>query len=350
MASVYLQNELSVNFFFPLSSCSTWSGKSILLEVALAIRDKREINDPSLIASLKIPGEEGIEGVPPISPSLIAFRDKTLVALNDLWACSTYAFASTLAEHGGRVRYFAFGHEPSYTSKMLGWLRSYHGAELDFISGFPQTAGKPENDEEKHLSAETMRLWIEIVTGKRHALVQDAKLEPGKGYLIVQEEPEKGGYYAAVGAREGVAPAGLGGRLDKLHVDRDWPFFNASTETCLHLKTGPRIDHHCRPFTCHLWEATMKAGLMPIPPKVPEPWLSLFINLYGAIALNFLLSNARYVLPLLAIVVGTIMYPVLKLCVRAAKAGWEGAGDIRKVWEGIRWSSTHGYAQSMYSS
>lgn len=336
---------------------STWSGRSILIEQAAS---KRKEHDPSLIISLKVPdpanpsasssSSSSSSSVPPLSPLQISLRDRTLVALNDLWTCATHNFADTLADHGGKVRLYHFGHEPTYSSRLMKWLRSYHGAELDFLSGFLQTAGAPPTDEEIHLSAETARIWIEIVTGRRKALVQDSSLPPGKSYLITDEDPASpGGGYAALGAREGLPPAGFGGSLEKLHVERDWPYYDSKEQRCLHLKTGPRVDR-CNLFTCELWEATMTAGLMPIPPQSPEPFMSLLLNRYGALFVNGLINRARYVLPLLALLFVAVAFPLVRACLRLARRAWLASADLRSVWRAITWASTHGYAQSLYSS
>jgi hypothetical protein len=62
--------------------------------------------------------------------SSLPLRAKVVRMLNDMWACSAHYFAAHVVQHGGKIRYFQFQHEPSYLSSLLSWLGAFHGVEL----------------------------------------------------------------------------------------------------------------------------------------------------------------------------------------------------------------------------
>jgi len=324
---------------------AAWSGKNIMQE-AHSSQLAQVVGSAAAAAAAAEPGNEHAaaaavkkaeQNAPALRAEDIPFRERVLTMLNDMWSCSSHHFAAHMARHDGRVRFFYFAHEPTYLSRLLRWLRSYHGADLDFVFSVHQAGDQLPSDEEVHLSAEVMRLWTEFMTGRAKALLADNRAS-SNGWIIADGDTSSptGHWPAADGAA----------RVDFLHLE-DWPLYDNSSQSCIHLKTAPiRVDRGCRPRTCGLWDATMRRGLMPVPPQTPEPIFSIVANRWGPMALNFLSGNLVLAGVLALSIAVAIGIPAVRLALRLLGAS---SRQVQRCFKAVRWASSHGYAQSLYT-
>lgn len=118
--------------------------------------------------------------------------------------------------------------------------------------------------------------------------------------------------------------------------------------SCVRFQTAPlvRVDPHCVPHTCHLWDATLQSGLLRVPPPSPEPAMSVVANVWAPKLLPFVSSNARWVLPMTLAATLVLAVLLLRFVGKQAVKLWRAALPVRNA---IRWASSHPYAQEAYS-
>lgn len=118
---------------------------------------------------------------------------------------------------------------------------------------------------------------------------------------------------------------------------------------CVRFQTAPlvRVDPHCVPHTCYLWDETLQAGLLRVPPPSPEPALSVVANVWAPRLLQFVSANARWVLPLTLAAIVALAALLLRFVGKQALRLWRAALPLRSA---VSWASSHPYAQEAYAS